>query len=475
VNLDATLFDVLIVSEQSRLARDTFFTLTLIKRIEECGVQIHGYLDDAPITLAEETDEVKEFVRAWANSAERRKTGQRSRTVSRRTVESGRRHGGKLYGYATIEGERHPEQAAVVERIFEERASGKGLYVIARGLERDGVKPVRGKGWYVSQVQAIIRNTTYKGVLTWGATRRVKRKGKIVYEASPENVITKDAPQYRLVSDKQWADANAISDASAANTWRGPDGRLKSRATKSSFLLSPFIACECGSPMHAKQSGKGDKRKWLYTCTRRHLLGKKGCSVGGRGIRVDWLDRAILQQFEEALIGHAVLAVINDVLGEQRAKAIDPEPLKAEAKKLKAEIKRLVDGLASGELEDIHDAVRARKARLEHLEGTLAGLGIVKEFDLPAFAEKVAPVLADWQAHLKKNNATAAQVLRKLIPNRLTVVSQPGGGWSIKGECNYTEILKECGFSAVEAVLTEVAKLKGSRGRRVPRRAPSSR
>jgi len=450
---------------------DTFFTLTLIKRIEEAGVAIHGYLDDAPITLADETDEVKEFVRAWANSAERRKTGQRSRTVARRVVEAGRRAGGKLYGYQDINGPPAPVQAHVVRRIFTERAAGKGRYVIARGLERDGIPPVRGKGWYVSQVQSIVRNTTYKGLLTWGAQRRVKRKGKIVYEASPANVITREAPHYRLVDPTVWAEANAISDASAANTWRGKDGRLKSRATKSPFLLSPFIACECGSPMHAKQSGTGDKKTWLYTCTRKHLLGNKACGVASRGIRIEWLDRAVLQQFEEALIGHAVLAALNEVLGEQRAKALDPEPLKREAEKLKKEIRRLTDALAAGELEDIHEAVRARKAKLEHLQGTMAGLGAVKEFDLAAFAERVAPVIADWQAHLKKNNTTAAQVLRKLIPHRLTVAPRPGGGWSIKGECNYTEILKECGFSAVEAILTEVAKLKGSRARRGARTA----
>src|SRR5262249_45742453 len=144
--------DVLIVSEQTRLARDTFFTLNLIKRIEDTGVKIWGYLDDRQITLAEDSDEIEQFIKAWSGSQERKKAGQRSRVVSKRTVESGRRHGGRLYGYQDINGTPDPEQAAAVRRIFEERAAGKGLYVIARGLERDGIAPVRGKGWYVSQV-----------------------------------------------------------------------------------------------------------------------------------------------------------------------------------------------------------------------------------------------------------------------------------------------------------------------------------
>jgi hypothetical protein len=225
--------------------------------------------------------------------------------------------------------------------------------------------------------------------------------------------------------------------------------------------------------MHAKQSGKGDKRVWLYTCTRKHLLGKKGCSHPGRGIKVEWLDRSILQQFEQALLGHAVKAALQEVIDDQKARAIDPKPLEADIKKLKAEIKRLVDALASGELEDVHDGIRARKAKLEHLEGTLKGLGAADSFDMEAFATKVAPILKDWQEHLRKNNATAAQVLRKLIPTRLVVETLPGGGWQVRGDVNYTSLLRECGYSAVEALITEtVAKKNRSRARRESRRAP---
>jgi Recombinase/Recombinase zinc beta ribbon domain len=367
-----------------------------------------------------------------------------------------------------------PAEVEAVRFIFEQRAAGMGLFRIGRLLDERGVKPVRGKGWYASQLQNIIRNTCYRGEITWGKTRRVKRKGKVIFEASPENVITVPAEQYRIVDDKTWYAANAISDQSAAATWRGKDGRLKSRATNTNeFLLSPFIACPCGSPMHPKQSGRGDKKVWLYTCTRRHLLGKKGCTVGGRGIRVEYLDRAILQSFEEGLVGHTVLAAFKETIDEAKARAIDPKPLEAEVKKLKAEITRLTDALASGELEDIHEAVRARKARLEHLQGTIAGAGMAKEFDMTAFAERVAPVLADWQAHLKKNNATAAQVLRKLIPNRLVVHSNPKGfGWQVQGDVEYTALLREAGYDAVTAIITEtVAKKNRSRARRGARRA----
>jgi ABC-type Fe3+-hydroxamate transport system substrate-binding protein len=91
---------------------------------------------------------------------------------------------------------------------------------------------------------------------------------------------------------------------------------------------------------------------------------------------------------------------------------------------------------------------------------------------MEAFAEKVSPVIADWQAHLKKNHATAAQVLRKLTPHRMTVTPTERGGWTVTGETNYSAILKECGYDAVESVIMAVSKQKGSRVRRAARTEP---
>src|SRR5713101_3764139 len=72
----ASPIDVLIVSEQSRIGRDTFFTLNTIKRIEEADVAIHAYLDDRPITLADSKGEIEQFIAAWSGSDERTKAVQ---------------------------------------------------------------------------------------------------------------------------------------------------------------------------------------------------------------------------------------------------------------------------------------------------------------------------------------------------------------------------------------------------------------
>ena len=158
--------NVLIVSEQSRLGRDTIRTLALIQSLNDSGVRIYSYLEDRELSIDDEMGEVQEFMRNWAGASERRKASQRVRDKMRQLAEQGRSTGGRLYGYHTEGGQRtiKPSEAAVVRRIFKRRAQGAGYFKIARELERDGVPAPRGgKIWPNTQVGSILRNPTYAG------------------------------------------------------------------------------------------------------------------------------------------------------------------------------------------------------------------------------------------------------------------------------------------------------------------------
>src|SRR5262249_17804960 len=51
-------FDVLIVSELSRIGRDTVRTPAAVLQLEDAGVEIRSYLSDATISLADESSEI---------------------------------------------------------------------------------------------------------------------------------------------------------------------------------------------------------------------------------------------------------------------------------------------------------------------------------------------------------------------------------------------------------------------------------
>jgi len=460
--------NILLVTERSRLGRDTVRTLALIQALADAGLEMWSVYDAEPIALDGDQDEIREFLKGYAGGQERKKAGVRSRAVKARNAASGKPTGKRLYGYLpdlTI----IPAQAEVVRRIFKLRAEGLGFYRIGRALERDHIPaPGGGRVWNTSQVAAITRNDTYRGIRVWGRVMRTYKRGTVhVVAAPPEHVIRAERPELRLVEEALWNQVQAVNAQANAGTWRNERGWLKSRPTTSKWLLAPFLACGvCRGSMHAKQSGQ----RWRYVCTRRHLNGATACS-NARGLLVKHADHAVLTLFEEALVGQVVLTQLEQVLDEHQRHAQDPEPLKAEAAKLKREISNLVNALAAGELDDVYDAIRARKARLEHLEGTLRGLGLATDFDLAKFAERVLPVIADWRAHLRKNTSTAQQVLRKILPERIKATPGPEGSWRLAAQTNYSAVLTECGLDAISAILQE-AKVSGSRARRGARSRP---
>src|SRR5262245_33225766 len=101
-------FGVLIVSELSRIGRDTVRTPAAVLQLEEAGVEIRSYLSDTPISLADESGEIMTVVQSLAASFERRRARQRTYDALRRRAEAGAVTGGRGFGYVDHRnGERH--------------------------------------------------------------------------------------------------------------------------------------------------------------------------------------------------------------------------------------------------------------------------------------------------------------------------------------------------------------------------------
>lgn len=71
-------FGVLIVSELSRIGRDTVRTPGAILQLEEAGVDIHSYLSGAPISLANEAGDMSTVLHSLLASFERRRARERT-------------------------------------------------------------------------------------------------------------------------------------------------------------------------------------------------------------------------------------------------------------------------------------------------------------------------------------------------------------------------------------------------------------
>ena len=174
-------FDVLVMSEESRLGREAIETAYMLKRIIASSVKVFFYLEDRERTLDSPTDKLMLSVTTFADEMERERARQRTADAMIRKVKAGHVTGGVVYGYDNVE-VRSPEgrrlhverhinetEAAVVRRIFELCAQGLGKRRIAHLLNEQACpaprpRKDRPRGWCPSSVQEILYRTVPRRV-----------------------------------------------------------------------------------------------------------------------------------------------------------------------------------------------------------------------------------------------------------------------------------------------------------------------
>src|SRR5215831_6747627 len=92
-------FQVLIMSEESRLGREAIETAYALKQIITAGVRVFYYLEDRERTLDSPTDKLMLSVSTFADELEREKARQRTTDAMRQRATAGHVTGGRIFGY----------------------------------------------------------------------------------------------------------------------------------------------------------------------------------------------------------------------------------------------------------------------------------------------------------------------------------------------------------------------------------------
>jgi len=150
-------FQVLIMSEESRLGREQIETAYALKQIMDAGARVFFYLEDRERTLDNALDKVMLSLANFAAEMEREKARQRTHDAMLRKAKAQQVAGGKVYGYDNKDvfsplpgpdgaSQRlhvirviNEAQAEVVRRIFELYASGLGIVKVAKLLNAERV------------------------------------------------------------------------------------------------------------------------------------------------------------------------------------------------------------------------------------------------------------------------------------------------------------------------------------------------
>jgi site-specific DNA recombinase len=451
---EAKRFDVLLVDDLSRLARNTLLMLSVLEELRFSGIRVVSVADGLDTQDEESTVGIQ--VRGIFN--ELQLTDLRKKTLRGQIGQKQRGFtvGEATYGYRSIpvgavridkkgrqrpDGYRmviEPREAAILLRIFREFADGRSESMIVRRLNGEGISGRRSStAWSASTVHRLLRNEKYFGRWIWNRsqTRRDPKTGRRRQFPKPESdwLISTDEA-LRIVPQELW-DRVEKRLAEVRKIWpagkglRGFEGQVQSRvAVYPTELLSGGMVCGvCGATM-SKVSGKGG--------------GYYGCFGAVRGkcenkliVRKTLAERVILAAVRDSLASAENIAYVFRRVEEEvaRASAESPEVIRLKEAELAAEDRRIanfVEFVGQGKgTRALAEALMVAENKRDELQAEVELLRKARE------AVQAAPPLvwieeriATLQETLERRVELSARLLRALLGKiRLEPVARETG------------------------------------------------
>ncbi len=450
-------FNALVMSEESRLGREQIAVAYALKQLSQAGVVVWLYLEDRERKMDTPTEKLLLSVSTFADEMERQKASQRTADAMRRKAEAGHVTGGRTFGYDNVDvlanapgadGRRkrlhverriNEDEAAVVRRIFQLCADGKGVRAIAIALNDAGAlaphprRIGRSRSWAPSSIREVLYRPLYRGIVEWNKTKKRDAWGQKKYLGRPEaDWLRLEAPALRIVDDALWSRAHARLSAFRAAYVRTNGGKLLGRPSagvESKYLLTGFATCgQCGGGIMIRTRDWKRIRRPYYLCANYHHRGTSICK-NGLEILMDTADRAVLDTLSEDLlqpevIERAITRAVALVRSDPAEAESERRALTDELATVEREIERLTAAVvAGGELAPLVEALKAREQRRDALQGRIAGLDSrlrAGDIDAHRLADKARGRLREWRAVLGEQPVKARQIVGKLLDGRLT-------------------------------------------------------
>lgn len=308
-------FDVILLDDSSRLARNTKDALSIFEKLNFAGIRLIAVSQG--IDSDNEQAHVLVTVHGMVDSLYVKELAKKTHRGLEGRVLRGQHTGGRCYGYDSVPVDAttakqlivNENEAAVVRRIFEMSANGHSLKTIAKTLNRECAPPPRPRSgnrqptWSPSCIRAMLRRDLYTGKVIWNSSRFVKVPGtnKRVRRARPESewrVVLH--PELRIVEEAIWKRVQDRQKGMFALYGMKKKGLLP-RSITSPYLLSGFLKCgECGgnliivtgqSPRHGHYPQYGCSQHFNRGVCSNKLL-----------IRRDWIEKRLLEEMQERVL-----------------------------------------------------------------------------------------------------------------------------------------------------------------------------
>lgn len=446
-------FQVLIMSEESRLGREAIQASYAFKQIIDAGVRVFFYMSDQERKLDNALDKVMLSLTNFASEMEREKASQRTYDAMLRKAKALHVTGNKVFGYDNVpiynrepnaDGTHqrqhvvrriNPAQAKVVVKIFELFASGFGLARIAKALNEDHVPPPHGGnlGWCPTAIRDILQRDLYRSIVLWNRTQTIQRGGTRKQRIRPQSEwLRLEANELRIVSQVLWEQVEERRARNHQTYLRGEGGKLLSRPTgedcRSAYLLSSVAKCvTCGGSIVAcKNTTKRRYERAVYRCAYNHKRGDSICSNKVQ-LRQDIMDSAILHAMNEALdervLEASVAAALERIRSEQDKFPDRRVGIERELSLIQTRLHHLVGLVANGRgtdsvVDSLHQEESRKKVLLGELD-RLDKLAHVVSLDPKRLAKDLRSRLEDIPALFARHVPQARQMLRKLLDGHI--------------------------------------------------------
>jgi site-specific DNA recombinase len=381
---EAGLFELVWCLSPDRLARAYAYQVLVLDELARFGVTVR--FTDAPdlaagdpqaVLLTQVQGVIAEYEKA--KIAERYRRGKLFRARAGEIITwktaYGYRRAARAAGVAAHLEIYEPE-AAVVRRIFADRAAGITVREICRRLNADRVPSPTGKPtWGTSTLCRLLGNEAYVGRVYFNRTEtiadpRPARRTRQVPRPR-EDWIPISCP--RIITDEQFEAAGRVAYDNAKWSPR--------RAEPGEWLLKGLVkcgACDAGTNCHKMRGRNGTWHRYYY-CRNHDPLraGGEDRRCPERNIRADALDEFVFDQIRAALTKPEML-----LAGEQAIAVTTPIP---DDELLAAELARLDRKI---------DATTAERRRVADLYQA----GLIELPELQRRSSEVAARLRDQQA-----------------------------------------------------------------------------
>lgn len=416
------LFDMVVVKDISRFARNTVDLLQNIRKLKSLGIETQFLT--ANMTSMGNSEFVLTIFGALAQE-ESANTSKRVKFGKRVNAEKGKVPN-IVYGYDKIIGEYfdmaiNPQEAEIVKEIFNlYTEEGYGAAKIASMLNERNLRTKRGCKWSSVAVCRILTNELYTGKIINGKQEVADFLTGQRKEKDREDWVVVERPELKII------DTDTFEKTQEIMVERGKTFKLDKERQSNKYLFSTLIKCkECGwSYRRTERKYKNTYVRWV--CSGRNAKGSDSCP-NATTIEESKLITILTEYFSRLLAKRK--DVTDYLIGEFERiyKAKDEsvnyeKELKAELDKLQNARQKYMDMYADDLItrEELNERIGGSRKRIERLENELKMVSyqITKREQLEGILNKTFKEIEDIADVSEMCNAQLRKIVQKIEVDR---------------------------------------------------------